>query len=89
MIKSTKDTVTLNNGVQMPMLGLGVWMAEDPDELVAAIKTAVDAGYIHIDTAAQYGNEEAVGRGIREAGIRREDIFVTTKMLAYDEGRGP
>jgi len=88
MIQGTKDTFTLNNGVKMPMLGLGVWLAEDSDELITAIQAAAEAGYIHIDTASGYGNEEAVGKGIRKAGFRREEIFVTTKLSPYDSGRG-
>ena len=65
MYNSISETVKLANGVEMPRFGLGVWMAEDPDELVNAIKYAVKIGYRSIDTAAQYGNEEATGRGMR------------------------
>lgn len=85
MYNSISETVKLSNGVEMPRFGLGVWMAEDPDELVNAIKYAVKIGYRSIDTAAQYGNEEATGRGIRECGIPREEIFLTTKLLNYDQ----
>uniref|UniRef100_A0A8D8KYV3 Alcohol dehydrogenase [NADP(+)] A n=1 Tax=Culex pipiens TaxID=7175 RepID=A0A8D8KYV3_CULPI len=76
-------TVTLNNGLKMPILGLGTWQARE-GEAVEAVKAALDAGYRHIDTAYLYGNEKEVGRAIRdkiaEGVIRREDVFVTTKL---------
>jgi 2,5-diketo-D-gluconate reductase A len=73
------QTVTLNNGVQMPILGFGVFQipAEQTEEAVAG---ALAAGYRHLDTAASYGNEEAVGRAIKSSGIPREELFVTTKL---------
>lgn len=80
MINSVADKVVLSNGVGMPQLGLGVWQANDPKELTGAIRTAVEAGYRHIDTAEDYGNEAAVGEGIRAAGIPREELFVTSKL---------
>jgi diketogulonate reductase-like aldo/keto reductase len=70
----------LNNGILMPQLGLGTWQAEDGDETVEAIRSALDIGYRLIDTAAIYGNEESAGRAIEESGLKREDIFVTTKL---------
>ena len=71
---------TLNNGIKMPMLGYGVFKVEDGQEGVNAVKTALSTGYRSIDTAAIYGNEKAVGQGIKESGVKREDIFLTTKL---------
>jgi len=71
--------VILNNGVEMPILGFGVFQIPD-DETQAAVEAALAAGYRHLDTAASYGNEEAVGRAIVASGIARSDIFVTTKL---------
>lgn len=73
------ETYTLSNGVKIPKLALGTWQISN-DKVTDAVKDAIDAGYRHIDTAVQYENEEGIGRGIRESGIRREDIFVTTKI---------
>ena len=70
----------LNNGVKMPIFGLGVYKSADGEETYNAVRWALDAGYRHIDTAAMYGNEASVGRAIRESGIPREEIFVTTKL---------
>jgi diketogulonate reductase-like aldo/keto reductase len=77
--------LTLNNGVEIPAIGLGVFQTP-PDETVAAVTAALRTGYRHIDTAAAYGNEKEVGRGIRESGIPREDIFVETKVWISDYG---
>ena len=73
------ETYTLSNGVKIPKLGLGTWMI-DNEAVVQVVKDALDAGYRHIDTAEAYLNEEGVGRGIKESGVNREDIFVTTKL---------
>jgi len=78
--------VTLNNGVAMPRLGLGVWNAEDGDEVEKAVQTAIEAGYRLIDTAAIYKNEAGVGSGIRASGVPREELFVTTKLWNSDQG---
>ncbi|KRD82424.1 glyoxal reductase [Bacillus sp. Root147] len=90
MIKNLQDTVTLHNGVKMPGFGLGVFKVEEGPELVNAIKVAIKHGYRSIDTAAIYGNEEGVGQGIRkglkEAGISRENVFVTSKVWNADLG---
>jgi diketogulonate reductase-like aldo/keto reductase len=75
-----KEKVTLNNGVRMPRLGYGVWQVEDPAELDNGVKTAIRTGYISIDTAYIYGNEEGVGKAIRESGVPREELFVTSKL---------
>jgi len=72
--------VTLNNTVKMPMLGFGVFMVEDGRECINAVKEAVAAGYRSIDTAAIYGNEKSVGTAIKECGIPREELFITTKV---------
>jgi methylglyoxal/glyoxal reductase len=88
--KNLQDTTTLHNGVKMPWLGIGVFKVEEGPELVNAVKTAIKHGYRSIDTAAIYGNEVGVGQGIREgmkeAGISREDLFVTSKVWNTDLG---
>lgn len=78
--------VTLNNGVQMPQFGLGVWQAKDGQEVETAVAAALKAGYRLIDTAAVYGNEEGVGRAIAASGIPREELFITTKLWNADQG---
>ncbi|MGD6843619.1 aldo/keto reductase [Bacillus infantis] len=89
-MKSIQDKTVLNNGVEMPWMGLGVFKVEEGPELVNAIKSAIKLGYRSIDTAAIYGNEEGVGQGIREgiaeAGISREDLFITSKVWNSDLG---
>lgn len=77
--------LTLNNGVTMPALGLGVFQSP-PEETAAAVHAALDAGYRHIDTAAAYRNEREVGEGIRRSGVPREEIFVETKVWVSDYG---
>lgn len=81
------STKILNNGVAMPYVGLGVWMAKD-EETVQAVKWALEAGYRHIDTAKAYDNEAAVGRGVKESGVPREKIFITTKLWNDDMRAG-
>ncbi len=76
----------LNNGVEIPVLGFGTWKAHDGEEAYQAVLTALEAGYWHIDTAAVYGNEEAVGKGIKDSGIKREDLFVTSKLWNTNRG---
>ncbi|AQU65716.1 aldo/keto reductase [Streptomyces niveus] len=76
---SKVPTLTLNNGVEMPQLGFGVWQVPD-DEATRSVSTALEAGYRSIDTAAIYGNEEGTGKAISASGIAREDLFVTTKL---------
>ncbi|KPI22713.1 aldo/keto reductase [Streptomyces sp. NPDC048253] len=77
------QTVTLNNGVEMPILGFGVYQIP-PEETEQAVTEALAAGYRLLDTAAAYGNEEAVGRAIKNSGIPREELFVTTKLWVQD-----
>lgn len=90
MAKNLQDTTILHNGVKMPWFGLGVFQVEEGPELEHAVKTAIKNGYRSIDTAAIYGNEEGVGRGIRQgmeaAGISREELFVTSKVWNADLG---
>ncbi|MCL6615739.1 MAG: aldo/keto reductase [Anoxybacillus ayderensis] len=85
-MKSLQDAATLHNGVRMPWLGLGVYKVQEGDEVIRSVRTALEVGYRHIDTAAFYENEEGVGRAIRESGIRREEVFVTTKVWNSDQG---
>ncbi|MCO6532799.1 aldo/keto reductase [Lactobacillus sp.] len=80
------ETVKLNNGIEMPLLGFGVFQITDNKEAEKAVLTALDAGYRLIDTASSYGNEGAVGRAIKQSGITRSDIFVTTKLWVQDTG---
>jgi diketogulonate reductase-like aldo/keto reductase len=80
-----KSTVTLNDGVAIPWLGLGVWQAA-PGEAYRAVRAAIEIGYRHIDTAKAYGNEADVGRAVRESGVPRDRIFVTTKLWNADHG---
>ncbi|GAB2663536.1 aldo/keto reductase [Prescottella soli] len=85
----TTPEIALNSGTVIPQLGLGVWQATN-DETEHAVRFALDeAGYRHIDTAAAYGNEEGVGRGVRSSSVPREDIFVTTKLWNSDQGYEP
>ena len=80
------EYVTLNNGVQMPKLGFGVFQITDSEQCEQAVVDAISVGYRLIDTAASYGNEEAVGRAIRRCGIPREELFITTKLWITDAG---
>jgi len=79
-------TVTLNNGVEMPILGLGVYQIPDHSECQSVVSQALELGYRSIDTAAAYQNEEAVGAAIKESGIKRDEIFVTSKLWISDNG---
>lgn len=74
------DTYTLNNGIKIPKVGFGTWQSASGEEAYNAVKTALEAGYRHIDTAAVYKNEESVGQAIADSGIPREELFVTTKL---------
>lgn len=79
-------TVILNNQVEMPILGLGVYQIPDSAQCEQAVSEALAAGYRLIDTAAAYCNEEAVGRAIQKSGVPREKLFVTTKLWVQDQG---
>lgn len=78
--------VKLNNGVEMPWFGLGVFLSNEGEEVENAVKVALQTGYRHIDTAAIYKNERGVGKAIRESGVPREEIFVTSKVWNTDQG---
>lgn len=78
----------LNNGIEIPSIGLGVFRLEDAKKAQETVEMALASGYRHIDTAMIYGNEEAVGKGIKNSGIYREDIFVTTKLWNDDQRSG-
>ncbi|MFE9168925.1 aldo/keto reductase [Streptomyces kebangsaanensis] len=84
-MSSKVPPIILNNGVEMPQLGFGVWQVPD-DEAERAVATALEAGYRSIDTAALYGNEEGTGRAVAASGIPREEVFVTTKLWNSDQG---
>jgi methylglyoxal/glyoxal reductase len=79
-------TVELHNGVRMPLFGLGVFMSKEGLEVETAVKTALEAGYRHIDTAAVYGNERGVGKAVKSSGIPRREIFITSKIWNSDQG---
>ncbi|MGA0876108.1 MAG: aldo/keto reductase [Bacilli bacterium] len=76
-------TKTLSNGVVIPVLGFGTWQIKEGEDAYASTLAALTAGYRHIDTAAAYGNESSVGRAIKDSGIRREEIFITTKLQSH------
>lgn len=90
MTNTLQATVTLNNGIQMPWFGLGVYLAKEGQEVVDAVKSAIRTGYRSIDTAAAYRNEEGVGQAVREAlqenDLRREDLFITSKVWNSHQG---
>jgi 2,5-diketo-D-gluconate reductase A len=80
------QSITLNNGVEMPLLGFGVYQVRDSEECERSVYEALQIGYRLIDTAAAYGNEEAVGRAIKRGGVARAELFVTTKLWIQDTG---
>ncbi|ESU71597.1 aldo/keto reductase [Geobacillus sp. G4] len=86
MLEHLQSTTTLHNGVKMPWLGLGVFQVKDGEEVVNAVKAALEVGYRSIDTAAIYGNEQGVGKAIAESGIPRDELFITTKVWNADHG---
>jgi glycerol 2-dehydrogenase (NADP+) len=75
----TQETFTLNTGAKIPAIGLGTWQSK-PNEVREAVKAALQKGYRHIDTALAYGNENEVGQGIKDSGVPREEIWITTKL---------
>ena len=85
------ENVILNNGVEMPILGFGVYQVTDPNECETSVFEAINAGYQLIDTAQAYGNEEAVGKAIKKSGVAREELFITTKLwvsdVSYDKAK--
>lgn len=80
------QTVKLNNGAEIPILGFGVFQITDPAECERSVVDAIQTGYRHIDTAASYMNEAAVGRGIKQSGVAREKLFITTKLWIQRDG---
>src|SRR3954465_11417885 len=78
--------IKLNNEVEMPILGFGVYQITDQDECERSVVDAIDVGYRLIDTAAAYRNEEAVGRAIKRSGVARDELFITTKVWISDTG---
>ena len=83
---SLNDTFTLNNGYKIPCIGFGTWQTPDGDTAVNAVKDAVKLGYKHIDTAAIYGNEVSIGKAIKESGINRNELFITSKVWNKERG---
>jgi len=86
MLKDLGSTTRLNNGVEMPWLGLGVFKVKEGEEVYSSVKHAIQYGYKSIDTAAVYGNEEGVGKAIQESGAPREELFITTKVWNANQG---
>ena len=88
-MKHQTDTYKLSNGIGIPCIGFGTWQTPDGDVAVNSVRSAIEAGYRHIDTAQAYGNEESVGKGIRESGVDRKELFITTKLAnphhSYDK----
>ena len=85
-MKSPSDSFVLNNGVNIPCIGFGTWQTPDGQTAADVVKYAIGEGYRHIDTAAIYGNEAGVGQGIRESGVARKELFVTTKLWNTERG---
>ena len=85
-MKSLKDCYHLHNGVQIPCIGFGTWKAPDGEIAVSAVKEAIRLGYRHVDTAAAYGNEASVGSAVKQSGIPREEIFITSKLQNVAHG---
>lgn len=86
MFNAFTDCAVLSNGVKMPCVGYGTWQTPDGDVARNSVRAAIEVGYRHIDTAAGYGNEASVGAGVRESGVAREDLFITTKHWVADRG---
>ncbi|MDR0710317.1 MAG: aldo/keto reductase [Spirochaetaceae bacterium] len=85
-MRSLTDSYELSNGVKIPCIGFGTWQTPNGEIAVSSVKAAIAAGYRHIDTAQGYGNEESVGKAIRESGVKREEIFVTSKLTNSEHG---
>ena len=88
-MNSLTDRFFLSNGIGIPCVGFGTWQIPDGETAVESVKAAISAGYRHIDTAAAYGNEQSVGEGIRQSGIKRSEIFVTSKLWNNNRGYEP
>ena len=85
-MQSVQDTYKLHNGVEIPCVGFGTWQTPEGEVAVSSVKTALHAGYRHIDTASAYANEKGVGQAIRESGLGRDEVFVTSKLFNPDHG---
>jgi diketogulonate reductase-like aldo/keto reductase len=85
-MKSLTDSYELSNGVKIPCIGFGTWQTPNGEVAVSSVKEALAAGYRHIDTAQGYGNEESVGKAIKESGVKRGEIFVTSKLTNSEHG---
>jgi diketogulonate reductase-like aldo/keto reductase len=80
------DAFTLNNGLKIPCIGFGTYKISDGEPVVSAVKKALEVGYRHIDTAAIYNNEKGVGQAVRQSGLKREEVFITSKVFNPDRG---
>lgn len=85
-MNSAKDMLKLSNGVNIPCLGYGTWQTPDGDTAKNSVKCAIECGYRHIDTAAAYDNEKSVGEGIIASGVKRDELFITTKHWISERG---
>jgi diketogulonate reductase-like aldo/keto reductase len=85
-MNSLSDTYELSNGVKIPCIGFGTWQTPDGEVAVSSVNAAIAAGYRHIDTAQGYGNEESVGKAVKESGVKREELFITSKLNNGEHG---
>jgi diketogulonate reductase-like aldo/keto reductase len=85
-MKSLIDSYQLSNGVKIPCVGFGTWQTPNGEVAVSSVKSAIAAGYRHIDTAQAYGNEESVGKAVKESGVKREELFITSKLTNNEHG---
>lgn len=85
-MENVRSTYSLKNGLEIPVVGFGTWKTPDGDDAYNSVSEALKAGYRHIDTAAVYGNEESVGKAIKNSGLSREDVFVTSKVWNTERG---
>ena len=85
-MKTPTDTLTLYNGIEIPCIGFGTWQTPDGEASINAVKAALKSGYRHIDTAAAYGNESSIGLAVKQSGVPRKDIFITSKLAGKARG---
>ncbi len=85
-MQSVSDTYTLSNGVKIPSIGFGTWQVSNGEEAISSVQTALSLGYRHIDTAQGYGNEQSVGEAVKRSGLKREDVFITSKLWNSQHG---
>lgn len=85
-MENVRSTYALKNGLEIPVVGFGTWKTPDGDDAYNSVSEALKSGYRHIDTAAVYGNEESVGKAIKDSGLSREDVFVTSKVWNTERG---